>query len=727
MVSFRDIIRLKIDVAFHDHCDVAAKKIIHHVGKKVVIGVPLGLGKPIGLLNALYRIACEDKSIVLTIVTGLTLARPTLHNELEKRFVGPVLDRILKDYEDPLYEQARVLQQVPNNIKILEFFLTPGKFLNNRYVQQNYICSKYTSAARDSLYYSINVLAQLVTRSNSNSRLYSLSCNADLFHEVAFELNKLRDAGQKISIVGEVNLNLPFMHGDAVVDEDVFTDIIDTRHYKTLFAMPREALSMQDHLIGVYTSCLIKDGCCLQIGIGKLGDAVANASILRHKANNSYRDLLQKLLVAEKFGNSVTAIDLLTPFEKGLYASTEMLSDEYLALYKEGILKKRVYDHIGLQKLLNLGKINEIVNPRLIDVLLEYQIINFQLTGKDVDFLQHFGIFKVDFHYNDGYLVFASGEKIKADLTVHELKQRIVEQCLGQRLQMGKISHAAFFIGSVDFYRELNNLSSAELEQISMTSVLRTNALSWSPDLLKLQRKDARFINTAMMITLGGEIVSDGLKNLNEVSGVGGQFDFVNMAQELEDARSIIVCRSTRKIKNGVQSNILWNYPNTTIPRYLRDIVITEYGIADCRGKTDADIIKTILNVTDSRFQEKLLAKAKRYGKLPLEYEIPACFKQNYPAYIEDLIHDWKVKGYFKAYPFGSDLTNEEIILQRALLGLKNSSKLKLFMLAMKALFYFPSRKKFEKYLDRMQLIPTKTIKDWFYARLLMLSLRSSV
>src|SRR5688572_700453 len=119
--------------------DIAAKKIVEHVGRKIVIGVPLGIGKPVGFLNALYRLALNDKSIDLTILTGLTLSRPHLQNELEKRFLEPILNRILKDYEDLLYEIARRQEKLPKNIKVIEFYLNPGKYLHNASVQQDYI------------------------------------------------------------------------------------------------------------------------------------------------------------------------------------------------------------------------------------------------------------------------------------------------------------------------------------------------------------------------------------------------------------------------------------------------------------------------------------------------------------------------------------------------------------------------------------------------------------
>ena len=236
--------------SYYNNYAIAAEKIIQHVGKIIVIGVPLGLGKPIGILNALYRLACDNPDIQLTILTGLTMARPTLHNELEQRFVAPILDRILKDYEDPLYERTRELQQLPSNIRVIEFFLAPGKYLHNSYVQQNYISSKYTSAVHDALYYSINVYAQQVACSTSHPEQYSLSCNTDLFHEISNYLKQFQTAGRNTSIVAEVNANLPYMYGDAVVNADGFTDIVDTKQYRALFAIPREEVSPQDHLIG---------------------------------------------------------------------------------------------------------------------------------------------------------------------------------------------------------------------------------------------------------------------------------------------------------------------------------------------------------------------------------------------------------------------------------------------------------------------------------------------
>jgi len=48
----------------------------------------------------------------------------------------------------------------------------------------------------------------------------------------------------------------------------------------------------------------------------------------------------------------------------------------------------------------------------------------------------------------------------------------------------------------------------------------------------------------------------------------------------------------------------------------LRDLVVSEYGIADLRGKSDEHVIAQMLSITDSRFQAELLARAKDAGKI---------------------------------------------------------------------------------------------------------------
>ena len=187
----------------------------------------------------------------------------------------------------------------------------------------------------------------------------------------------------------------------------------------------------------------------------------------------------------------------------------------------------------------------------------------------------------------------------------------------------GALLHGAFLLGPRAFYEALRAMPDAERALFRMMPVSFTNELlgpGWEAKIA--QRRDARFINSAMMATLGGAVVSDGLADGRVVSGVGGQYNFVAQAHALPGGRSIIAVRATRASDGRVESNIRWNYGHVTIPRHLRDVVLTEYGIADIRGRSDAEVAAAMLAIADSRFQPSLLAEAQRAGKLPASFRI---------------------------------------------------------------------------------------------------------
>jgi acyl-CoA hydrolase len=212
----------------------------------------------------------------------------------------------------------------------------------------------------------------------------------------------------------------------------------------------------------------------------------------------------------------------------------------------------------------------------------------------------------------------------------------------------------------------------AERALFRMMPVSFTNELAGPDWELKVeQRRDARFINSAMMATLGGAIVSDGLADGRVVSGVGGQYNFVAQAQALPGARSLIALRSTRENGGRLESNIRFNYGHVTIPRYLRDICLTEYGVADLRWKSDAEVAAAMLDITDSRFQPALLAETQRTGKLPANHRIRDQHRSNLPEALKHALAPHRAAGLFGELPSGSDLTMEEITLGRQLRRLK--------------------------------------------------------
>ncbi len=83
-----------------------ADAIIATTGKRIVLGLPLGLGKANHIVNALFARAAGDATIYLSIFTALTLEKPRPKNELEARFINPVAERLFGGYPDLAYAQA---------------------------------------------------------------------------------------------------------------------------------------------------------------------------------------------------------------------------------------------------------------------------------------------------------------------------------------------------------------------------------------------------------------------------------------------------------------------------------------------------------------------------------------------------------------------------------------------------------------------------------------------
>jgi hypothetical protein len=211
------------------------------------------------------------------------------------------------------------------------------------------------------------------------------------------------------------------------------------------------------------------------------------------------------------------------------------------------------------------------------------------------------------------------------------------------------------------------------------------------------------------------------------VSGVGGQYNFVAQAFALSGARSVLALESTRQARGKAQSNIRWNYGHETIPRHLRDVFVTEYGVADVRGKSDADVIAAMLAVADSRFQDELARAAKDAGKLSKAYEIPAAHRDNTPERIAAALKPARDAGLLPSFPFGSDFTEIEQRLIPALQVLQEAQQkpLHLAKLLFRGMTHPPDARKREC-LARLGLDKPTTLAERMYRALVNAALDES-
>ncbi|MCF6318392.1 MAG: acetyl-CoA hydrolase [Proteobacteria bacterium] len=695
-------------------------------GRELIVGTPLGIGKPNPLLNAIWAKAKAESDLKLEIFTALSLQVPKGKSLLEVNFLKPFTDRVFgEDYPDLDYIQDVIDNNIPDNMRLTEFYMQSGKMLRSATAQKNYTSSNYTHAARDMLNKGMNVLMQMVAvKQTASGRVYSLSCNTDLTLDIVASSNK--KGIKKPCMVAMVNPNLPFMGGNAQVEDDFFDIILDDESlYFKPFATPRASINTIDYNIGLLASCLIKDGGTMQVGIGSLGDALIYSTQLRHQNNSEYLKLINGLQIKDKFHSIIDSAGSLSVFDKGLYAASEMFVEGFAHLFDANILKRKVYPDAQIQALINQSVITEKIQDNIIEILLQNNVLDEFISKKQMLRLQYLGILKGDLQMiklrNKNFLKDSNGKKYDTDLFHYENIQAIQENCLGQQLKQGSVLHGAFFLGSPWFYQWLHQLDETKRDLFQMVAVSQVNELYGGEALDRVQRINARFINTCMKVDLLGAAASDALDNNQVVSGVGGQYNFVAMAQTLEDSRSILMLRSTHK---GRQSNIVWKYPYCTIPRHLRDIVITEYGIADLRGQSDEECVKRMICIADSRFQEELRATAVKFNKLDTNWLVPKAFLSNTLENLESNYKPFKQDGYFPSYPFGSDFTEVELTIIKALTFLKantqNSfSKIKLMIKA-----YINSPKSdFRPFLERMDLLEAQSIKEKITQKLLKYAL----
>jgi acyl-CoA hydrolase len=695
---------------FIDSIEAAVDRVLDTVVGDIVLGIPLAVGKPNPFVNALYKRMKANPARRLRIVTALSLEKPVGKTELEQHFLAPLVERVFEDYPDLAYVKDLRAGTLPSHIEVREFFMKTGDYLGNPAAQQNYISTNYTFVARDMAVQGMNVIAQAVAaRGEGDGLRLSLSSNPEVTFEV---VEKLRAAGQPLLTVGMINRKMPFMPNGAEVAPDFFDIVVtDPAGTHAVFAPPNNKVSAADYAIGLHASSLVDDGGTLQIGIGSLGDAIAQALIVRDRHGDEYRRILESLCPDGLAGRD------LGRFDQGLYGCSEMFVNGFLKLIEAGIIRREVFGDTVLQQLLNEGVIDEVVGTGTLRALLRRGRIHSPLDADDLAYLKHWGVLREGVTLEGDSLVLGS-TRLRNDLIDDANLARIGETLLGSRLRHGIFMTGGFFLGPRDFYERLRTMPQQELAKIDMTRIDFINQLYGQGDLKRAQRRKARFMNTTMIVTLLGAAASDALESGQVVSGVGGQYNFVAMSHALPDARLLMMLRATHDNKDGLRSSIVWNYGNVTIPRHLRDIVVTEYGVADLRGQADSEVVKRLIAVADSRFQDELVTQAKQHGKLEAGYVLPERYRHNLPQALEDKLHPWAQAGLLPDFPFGTDLTDDELQIVRALKKLKHATQHpgELLTLAIRSLW--EGKEAPLPYLERLGLAETHSFKDAFVRRL---------
>lgn len=163
-------------------------------------------------------------------------------------------------------------------------------------------------------------------------------------------------------------------------------------------------------------------------------------------------------------------------------------------------------------------------------------------------------------------------------------------------------SVATFALGSGKLYRYLNRNPGMEMHPVDFTNT------PW----LAGQNEKLISINATMQIDLFGQCGSETLGAM-PYSGTGGQSDFVRAANLSEGGKSFIVLPSTAK-GDTISRIVPVLDPGTLVTTSKNDIsaVVTEYGVAELRGKPMRERAAALIAIAHPDFRDWLRQEAAR-------------------------------------------------------------------------------------------------------------------
>ena len=125
-------------------------------------------------------------------------------------------------------------------------------------------------------------------------------------------------------------------------------------------------------------------------------------------------------------------------------------------------------------------------------------------------------------------------------------------------------------------------------------------------------------INSCVQVDIMGQVVSTSA-GLRQISGVGGQIDFVRGANISKGGRAIMAMPSTTG-KGKISKIVPFLDQGSAVTTSRNDVnyVITEYGIAQLRGKSLRKRAEALIEIAHPDFRDELRAEFRR--RYPRDY-----------------------------------------------------------------------------------------------------------
>ena len=121
-------------------------------------------------------------------------------------------------------------------------------------------------------------------------------------------------------------------------------------------------------------------------------------------------------------------------------------------------------------------------------------------------------------------------------------------------------------------------------------------------------------VNGCIEVDLFGQVCSESV-GTRQISGTGGQLDFVQGAYRSKGGRSFIAMTSTFEGQDGLTSRIkptLTPGAIVTTPRTAVHNIVTEFGVARLKGKSTWERAEAIIGIADPAFRDDLIKEAEK-------------------------------------------------------------------------------------------------------------------